>query len=129
MPTRCLALALRGPNAHTLPGLGIKGPCSINGVSQSIDNTAKKLRADRDVDNSACPLNNVTLLDELVVTKDDDTDVVGLQVKSHTLESRAELNHLLCLDVLQAVDTGDTVTNAEDTSGLLQVGLGSGAQD
>ena len=50
----------RGLDAHTLPGLGVKGPCSINGVSQSIDNTAKKLRADRDVDNGACPLDNVT---------------------------------------------------------------------
>ena len=33
------------------------------------------------------------LLDELVVTEDDNTNVVGLQVEGHALEARAEGNH------------------------------------
>ena len=71
----------------------------------------------------------LTFLDELVVTEDDDTDVVWLQVEGHALESGAELYHLLGLDVLEAVDTGDTVADAEDLAGLFQVGLGGGSQD
>ena len=63
------------------------------------------------------------------LTEDDDTDVVGLQVEGHALEAGAELHHLLGLDVLEAVDTGDTVTDGEDAAGLLQVGLGGGAKD
>ena len=38
------------------------------------------------------------------------------------LESRRELNHLLGLDVLESVDTSDTVTDAQHTAGLLKLG-------
>jgi len=38
-------------------------------------------------------------------------------------DTRRELNHLLSLDVLEAIDTGDTVTDREDTTSLLNVGL------
>ena len=50
----------------------------------------------------------VTFFDELVVTEDDNTDVVGLQVEGHTLKAGAEFHHLLGLDVLQAIHTGNT---------------------
>ena len=50
----------------------------------------------------------ITFFDELVVTEDDDTDVVGLQVEGHALEAGAEFHHLLGLDVLQAIHTGNT---------------------
>lgn len=33
------------------------------------------------------------------------------------------------LDVLEAVDTSDTVTDAQDATGLLEVGLGGSAED
>ena len=45
------------------------------------------------------------------------------------LQAGAELDHLLGLDVLEAVDAGDTVTDAEDAARLLQVGLGRRTQD
>ena len=35
----------------------------------------------------------ITFFDELVVTEDDNTNVVGLQVEGHALEARAEGNH------------------------------------
>ena len=50
----------------------------------------------------------VTFFDELVVTEDDNTDVVGLQVEGHALKAGAEFHHLLGLDVLQAIHTGNT---------------------
>ena len=50
----------------------------------------------------------ITFFDELVVTEDDNTDVVGLQVEGHTLKAGAEFHHLLGLDVLQAIHTGNT---------------------
>ena len=66
---------------------------------------------------------------KLCLTENDNTDIVGLQVESHALEARAELNHLFGLDVLEAIDTSDTITNGQDTTGLIEVSLGSGAQD
>ncbi len=57
------------------------------------------------------PLDRVALLDQPVVTKDGDTDVVGLEVERHAAHARREFNHLLGLDVLEAVDTGDTVSD------------------
>ena len=69
------------------------------------------------------------LLDELVVTEDDNTNVVGLQVEGHAFQSRAKFHHFLCLDILEAIDTGDTVSNGQDAAGLLQIDGGGGAQD
>lgn len=39
------------------------------------------------------------------------------------LQSGGEFHHLIGLDVLQSVDTGNTVTNAEHPSGLFQISL------
>ena len=35
-----------------------------------------------------------------VITEDDDTDIISFQVKSHTSNSRSELDHLTCLDFI-----------------------------
>ena len=49
------------------------------------------------------------------------TDVVLLQVESHSLQSGFEFNHLLSLDVTETVDASDTITNGQDTSGFSEV--------
>ena len=46
-----------------------------------------------------------------VLTEYYNTNIVRLQVKSHTLKTRAELNHFFCLNILQAINTSNTVTN------------------
>ena len=63
------------------------------------------------------------------ITEYDNTNIVGLQVEGHALESGAELNHLFSLDVLEAIDTSDTVTNGQDTTGFVQVGLRGSTQN
>lgn len=45
------------------------------------------------------------------------------------LETGREFHHLVGLDVLEPVDTSDTVTNAEHTSSFVQVGLWCGTQN
>merc|ERR1719397_2396992 len=119
----------RGLQADTEPLAGAKGTLAINGVAQSINDPAETLHADRDVDDGTGPLHDIALLDELVVTEDDNTNVVRLQVEGHALQARAEFHHLLGLDVLQTIDTGNTVSNGEDTACLLQVGSGGGSKD
>ena len=58
-----------------------------------------------------------------IVTQDDDTNVVSLEVKSHALNSRLELHHLTGLDLGETEDSGDTITDGNDGSELFQVVL------
>ena len=46
-----------------------------------------------------------------------------------TKKWRNELGKTIYLDVLETVNTGDTVSDGEDTAGLLHVGDGGGAKD
>merc|ERR1719410_2569249 len=118
-----------GLQPDPVPVLAGDGTLAINGVSEGVNNTAQDLSTHGDIHNGSGPLDNIALLDELVITEDDNTNIVGLQVESHPLQAGAELHHLLGLDVLEAVDTGDTVSNGEHAAGLLQVDGGGGAQN
>lgn len=118
-----------GFDADTETILGVDGTLAVDGVTQSIDNTAEQFITDWDVDNGTGTLDNIALLDELVVTEDHNTNVVGLQVEGHALQSGGEFHHLIGLDVVQAIDTSDTVTNAQHAASFLKIGLGCNAQD
>merc|ERR1719334_1919097 len=52
-------------------------------VSKSINNTSKNFHTNWDVHNSSSSLHNISFLDQFIVTEYDNTNVVGLQVKSH----------------------------------------------
>ena len=58
-----------------------------------------------------------------IVTQNDDTNVVGLQVESHALDSRLELDHLTGLDLGETEDSGDTITDGNDGSEFLKIVL------
>ena len=58
-----------------------------------------------------------------IVTQDDDTHVVGLQVESHALDSRLELDHLTSLHLGETEDSGDTITDGDNGSEFLEVVL------
>lgn len=118
-----------GLDADTETILGVDGTLAINGITQSIDNTAEQLITDWYVDNGTGTLDNIALLDELVVTEDHNTNVVGLQVEGHALQAGGEFHHLIGLDVVQAIDTSDTITNAQHTASFFQIGLGCNAQN
>jgi hypothetical protein len=55
-------------------------------------------------------LDGLTLLDETVGTEKHNSDLAGLQVQAHTLDSGSELDQLLSLDVGKTVNTGNTVS-------------------
>ena len=58
-----------------------------------------------------------------IVAENDNTDVVSLQVESHTLGARLELDHLTGLDLGETEDSGDTITDGDDRTELLEVVL------
>jgi hypothetical protein len=70
-----------------------------------------------------CIYCQVCCFDLPIGTKDDNTDVVSLQVESHTLDARLELDHLTGLDLGETEDSGDTITDGDDGTELLKVVL------
>ena len=58
-----------------------------------------------------------------IVTQDDNTDVVSLQVESHALDSRLEFHHLTGLHLGETEDSGDTITDGDNRSEFLEIVL------
>jgi hypothetical protein len=75
------------------------------------------------------PLDGVTLLDGSVVTEKGNTDVVSLQVQGHTSDTRGEFNHLFGLNVSETVDSGDTITDGQDSTSLFELTAGGSTGD
>ena len=50
----------RGLDSDPLPGLGVDGSGAVDGVTESVDDTAEKLAADGNVHNGSGTLHNVT---------------------------------------------------------------------
>lgn len=80
----------RGPAALS----SLDGAFAVNGVTESVDDTAEETGADRDIDNLASTFYGVALLDETIVTENGDTNVVGFQVQAHATDTRGEFHHL-----------------------------------
>jgi hypothetical protein len=110
----------RSLDLSTRAKLGVDGTLTIDGLTKTIDDTAKKLRSDRNIDDSTSALDGVTFQDRSVITEDDNTDVGVLQVEGHTSETRGEDNHLTGLDLVQTVNTGNTVTNRDNLADLIE---------
>jgi hypothetical protein len=68
--------------------------------------------------NLACSLDGLAFLDSTIRTEEHNTDLTGFQVHAHALDAGSEFNQLLGLDIAHAIDTGDTVTNRQDTTSL-----------
>jgi hypothetical protein len=102
---------------------GLDGTLAVDGVTESVDDTAEHLRADRNIDNLTGTLDGLTLLDETIGTEQHNTDLAGLEVHAHSLDTGGELDKLLSLDVGHTVNTGDTITDGEDTASLSETGL------
>jgi len=113
----------RSLELNTLALVATDGTEAIDGVTERIDDTAEHAISNRHVDNRTGSLDDVTLLDLSIVTQDDDTNVVRLEVQGHTLDTRGELNHLSGLDLHEAEHSRNTVTNRDDRSEFLQVRL------
>lgn len=64
---------------------------SINSIAQSIHHTAKQLLTNRNIHNGTSSLHNITLLDQLVITKHHNSNVVRLQVQRHALIENVQL--------------------------------------
>jgi hypothetical protein len=73
--------------------------------------------------------NGVSFFNAAVVAENHDTDVVGFEVQRHAAGAIGEFDHLAGLDVVEPVNTGDTVTNGKDLADLRNFGFASEVGD
>lgn len=83
-----------GLERSTATERSVNGTFAVNGVTESIDDTTEKFRADGDIDDLTGTLDSVAFLDGTIVTEDGDTNVVGLQVETHATDTGGEFHHL-----------------------------------
>ena len=100
------------------------GTLAVDGLAQGVDHAAQQALAHRHVDDGTGPLDQIAFLDGAVLAEDDDADIVGLEVQGHALDAAGEFDHLAGLDLIEAVDAGDAVTDRENPSDLGDFGLG-----
>ena len=73
----------------------LDGALGVDQVTQSINNTAKKSRTNRNVDDLTGTFNSVTFLHEMIITEDGNTDVVRLQVQTHAANTRSTISSVI----------------------------------
>src|SRR5712675_1459302 len=89
---------------------------AVDRIAERIDHAAEQALANRGIDDGAGALDGLTFHDLAVGAEDHDADVVGLKVERHAAGAVLELDHLAGLDVVEAVDAGDAVTDGQHLS-------------
>ena len=102
---------------------------AVDRVAEAIDDAAEQALADGDVDDGAGALDAVAFLDLGVRAEDHDADVVRFEVERHALHAIGEFDHLAGLDLVEAVDAGDAVTDRQHLAGFRDFRLGAETGD
>ena len=99
-------------------------PLAVDRVAEAIHDSAKQRVTDRHVHDRARAGNRVALADRAVLAEDHDADIVGFEIERHAPDTGVrKLDHLAGHHVLQAIDAGDTVADAEHLAGLGYIGF------
>jgi len=109
----------RGLDFYTGAATGVEGSFAVNGFGKAVNHTSHQFASYGHVHNRSGTLDSGSLEDFTIITEDHNTDVVGIEVKGHTLNATREFNHFACFAVAKAVHTGDTVTNGKYLADLI----------
>jgi hypothetical protein len=110
-------------NAAALRGL--ERALAIDWVAEAVDDTAEQFLADGNVHNRAGTLYNVAFADFAVGAEDNHTDIVGFEVQRHALDAVGKFDHFTGLNIVEAVDTGDTVTDRQHAADFRNLRFGA----
>lgn len=61
-----------------------------------------------------------------IISEDDDTDIIGFQIEGHSSNAGPKLHHLTGLDLVESNNSGNTITDANHSSELLDIVLNLG---
>ena len=108
---------------------GLDRALAVDRVAERVDDAAEQALADRHVDDGAGALDGRAFPDLGVRAEDHDADIVGFEVERHALDAVVELDHLAGLDIVEAVDAGDAVTDRQHGADFRDLGLGAEIRD
>jgi len=112
-----------GLELNSLSAVALNRAGSVDRGSEGVDDSSEHAFTNRNIDDRSSSLDDIAFLNFSVVSEDDDSDVVGFEVKSHSLDSGAELHHFSGLDLHESEDSGNSISNRDDGSEFLQVVL------
>src|SRR6266581_2880047 len=101
-------------DAHPL--VGLDRALAVDRIAERIDDPAEQALADGSIDDGAGALDGLAFLDLAVGAENHDADVVGLEVQRHAAGAVLELDHFAGLDVVEAVDAGNAVSDGQHLS-------------
>ena len=97
---------------------------TVDGLAQGIYHAAKKALAHGHVDDFAQATDFIAFGNFRIRAENHDADIVALQVQGHALDpGGGELHHLAGLDLIEAIDAGDSVADAQDLADIRDIGL------
>ena len=113
-----------GFNVHTVPrGNVCDRAFAVDWVAEWINHTTQQAFTNRCSHNLIEALNSVAFFNATVITEDNDTNIVAFQVQRHTFDAAVKFDHLTGLDIVEAVDAGNTVANGEDLTDVRDFSL------
>ncbi len=110
-------------DVHTGTLLGLDRALAVDRISKRVNDAAQQFRTNRNVHDGAGPLDDVAFLDVPVGTENHDADIVGFKVERHAANSAWEFDHFTSLDIVEAVNAGDTVTDGQNLTNFGNFGF------
>ncbi len=96
---------------------------AVDRFAQRIDDPAEQAAPDRHIDDGAGALDGIAFADAAVVTEDDDADIVALEVERHAAHAIGKFDHLASLNLVEAIDPGNTVADRQYLADLRNICL------
>ncbi len=86
---------------------------AVDRIAEGVDHAAEKALADRGFHDGARALADIALADVPVVAENNDADIVDFEVEGHAARTVGKFDHFTGLNVVEAVNAGDAVTDGE----------------
>jgi len=103
-----------GFDFHSVSLGGLDGSQSVDGVTQGIEDSSEHFFSDGNIHDGSGSTNDISFLNESIVSEDHDSDVVGFEIQGHSTDSRGEFNHLSSLDLAETENSGNTISNGDN---------------